>query len=522
MSWQKVLERSNTKKTFFVLLALGAGSFFVRLFALLSQAHPFGYDGYYYVTQLTRYVISGHLHTPESSWVIWLMVPVRLLVGDSILAVKLSSALLVALCVPGAYLAVQAIGKRLSSGQNDEAVRLAPWLAAMWAAGSPVLSLLAAEFPKNLGMVTAGLFFWAVWWSKPGGRMHWVWISILALLTMTAHRLGVLLIAIPITATVLEYFLHFGDHKSRRSWALAVVILAIAFLFGTLSYLLPNLLHPSDLERLKGALSNHPSLLPLAYFHLWSPSLALKIELSAGWPLLILMGWGIVRKMKAWPLLMIFSASFILCNFPFWETSHLDLGYRLGLLGPLFTFISSFMLLHFRVHGVNKPRRSGVVLSLIVGAVSLSLAPLGMQTNRMPPYDRYMAMISLIPKPYPKKTIAHSGMNFYYGHLTRHPAVAWAPLASEDSSKIYRIAWGISDGQWLEFLENHDVHFTPMRLDPDYTYLREDDWEAFVTWARESKDSDLLDRIFSNKNPNRKKPAYLQRNWKENTKKTSQ
>jgi len=523
VSWDKTIDRFRGKRALAALLLLTVLSFLVRFLFLLSKPHPFGFDGYYYVTQLTRFVISGHLHSPESSWVVWLMVPLRFVLGDSILAVKLAGAGLAALCVPAAFWAVSAFGSDRAEGYSKDGFHIASWMAAVWAAGSPVLSLMAAEFPKNLGMITTGLCFWALWWSKPNGKLHWLGLGIFAVLTLTAHRLGILLLLIAISGTLFERWMQPGSPQTQkpRAWLLPSVLAGIVVLFGCLSYLLPNLLHPSDLERLKGALDTRPAWLPFAYFGLWSPSWALRIEIGAGWPLLFIMGSAFVRIKKMRPWLIVFAAAFLLCNFPFWNSHRLDLGYRLGLLGPLSTLFPVILLLWFRHSKAPARRRPVAVAGVAFCCLGwLFLSPIGIQTARMPPYGRYRAMLARIPKPYPQKVIAHSGMNFYYGHLTRHPAVAWAPLPSENRKEIFRIAWGIRDGEWLAFLAHYDVDPAPLRLDPDYTYIREDVWEAFVKWAEKSGDEDILERIYSSKNPHRTKPDYLQRNWKSDPNKT--
>lgn len=473
------------------LALLTLSAFAWRMVFLLGESHPFGFDGYYYVTQLTRHVVSGHLHSPESSWVVWLMVPLRYLVGDSIVTVKLASAALAAACVPAAYFAVAAcLEKR-------EGFRLAPWLAAAWAAGSPVLSLMAAEFPKYAGLLAAGMGFWAVLWRRPFRKWQWPALAILGLLTLTAHRLGILLVLAGA-----------GRLTAKRTRLVLIVLAGVLGLFAGLSLVLPNLLHPSDLERLRGVFDSRPSFLPFAYFPLWDPSWALRGELILGWLLAPVLVWGLVRNRPLRVLLSAFLAVFLLCNFPFFQSGRLDLGFRLGLLGPLFTVLPALMLI-----GNGMPRPIKLGFAAAAALLLLLVSPLGIQAKRMPPYDRYRELIARVPRPYPDKVIVHSGMNFYFGHLTRCPGVAWSPPPTEDPTRIGRIAWGIRDGEWLEFLQRHPITPAPLRIDPDYTYLREDGWEAFVRWAEESGDEELLDRVYSSKNPHRRKPRYLERNW---------
>ena len=56
------------------------------------------------------------------------------------------------------------------------------------------------------------------------------------------------------------------------------------------------------------------------------------------------------------------------------------------------------------------------------------------------------------------------------------------------------------------------VALQPVPLDPDYTYVREDVWEALAAGARAAQDDDLLDRIADWRNPSQMRPASLLRN----------
>jgi hypothetical protein len=103
----------------------------------------------------------------------------------------------------------------------------------------------------------------------------------------------------------------------------------------------------------------------------------------------------------------------------------------------------------------------------------------------------------------------HQGLSFLYGHLTWREAMHWAPESSLDRRTIGRIAWGIRPGEWIEY---GAIAPAPVPLDPDYTYVREDVWEALAAGARAAQDDDLLDRITDWRNPSQMRPASLLRN----------
>jgi hypothetical protein len=142
-------------------------------------------------------------------------------------------------------------------------------------------------------------------------------------------------------------------------------------------------------------------------------------------------------------------------------------------------------------------------------------APWAARTGRdpaaTPPYARYRALLARLPER-PQLLIAHQGLSFLYGHLTWHEAMAWAPEPGLDRRTIGRIAWGIRPGEWRERGAIRAGAPRPVPLDADYTYVREDVWEALVQGARAAGDDELLERIADWRNPSAVRSSALVRN----------
>jgi len=442
---------SRTGPTRAPLLALTLAAAAVRATWLMRSTEPSGWDGYYYVAQATHLATEGHFHVADHSWVLYLLSLPRLLGADATTGIKLVAAALAALCVPAAY----ALGKQI-----DE--RRAWWLA-FWAAGSPALTHLAGDFPKNLGAAAPLLFGLAF-------AEHRIVALAMAALAGQAHRLGA---ALALAA---------APGASRKRWAVLALPLGAAALA----------LWPPTRAMLSEAFTLHPSWPPppWAYFALRPTSWPEIVELSLAVPALAAaaISW---RKREHRGLIASLALPLVACALPLWRTDTLDLGYRLALMAPLF----AVPLLVIAAPKLPRPHP-------VIALAALALAVTGFDPSATPDYARYRAVIAKIPRPLPELVIAHQGITFLYDVETGHEALGWAPDAAMDRTHVYRLAWGIRDGEWLRYAPGDEA----VRLDSDYVYVREDVWERFVAAAHD--DDELEARLRDYRNPSRVRPGH--------------
>ncbi len=492
-----------------ILLVLVTGlAFGFRLLLLCSSAEPLGTDGYYYAVQVEDLLAHGRLHVPDASWVLRFLGGCHLLAADPVFAVKAGSALLAAACVPAAWWAGRSIGIRL---HGREGAGLA-WPLAFWAAASPTLTHLAADFPKNLGLLAPALACLALL-VRPGRRTARLAAAVaFAALAVTAHRLGAGLAALAGPGCLLGWLLgpRRAGRQGRIDWPAVWLLGGSAALFAVASLTLPGLLHPADLQRLSGQLdlSLHAPP-PFAWFALRPTHPAQQVELTLPWAALVLGIWAWVRKRERRPLLGALLLPLVVCLLPPWRTDVLDMGFRLGLMAPLL----AAPLALAACPRIRLPQSRLVFPSLF--ALGLVLSPLsrfGADPADTPPYDRYRALIQKIPRPLPELLIAHQGINFLYDHETGREAMAWAPDTNLDRRKVGRLAWGVRDGEWLACMPQDSDAPQPVRLDADYVYVREDVWERLVECAEQDRDEDLLQRIQDRRNPSRARSEALLRN----------
>jgi hypothetical protein len=470
-----------------ILAALGAGAFASRLWVLARSAEPAGTDGYYYVVQVEHWLRTGHLKVPDGSWVLRLCAAWSYVLGDPVMGVKVTAALLAALCVPAAW----ALGGGLDRMRGLDARPTAWWLAA-WAAASPSLTTLAAEFPKNLG-AAAPLLVVAAVAVHPSRRAPALAAAFAAvLLAATAHRTGAVL-WIPIAVAAL----------GRRPLLLLGIAGALVA-FAVLSWALPNLLHPSDLPRVTEQL-DWPRLLP-AFARQARP--AQVVELSLPWFAVVASAAAWVRHRRHGSQLLALALPSLCCIVPIWRTDTLDLGYRLALLSPLFGVPLLLAAMPERAVRLASTARAAIALAGLAVVGVLLAAPSGFNGSANPPHARYRRVVDAMPRPLPPLLIAHQGFSFLYTHLTGADAMAWAPEPELDRKEVGRLAWGIRPSEWVALAPDPP----PIPLDPEYAYVREDVWEVFVSRAQVEGDDDLRERLSDWRNPSRVRPASLLRN----------
>jgi hypothetical protein len=480
-----------------LLAALAMVAFAARLCWLARIPEPFGTDGYYYVVQVEHLLAEGRPHVPDASWVLRLLAGCTALVDSPILGVKIGAALLAAAAVPAAFLVGRSIARSRSARGEPEA-----WALALWAAASPALSHLAAEFPKTLGAAAPLLLALAIALQRPEGLRGAAALAAALLLAATAHRIGAGLTAVALGGACLAWLLRRSTTTEARRM-IAACTAALAVLGGATS-VLPGLIHLHDLERLRIDPSPHlPAPWGPGFWHL---SLAERFEIALAWPVLLAGMVAFVRRPAQRTALGALLAPLVLALLPFWRSGVSEAGYRLSLAAPMIA--APLLALAWPSAVLRIPSRAVAAVAVACGAVSPLLAGAGIDTRLNPPYAHYRALIASLPE-WPALLIVHQGLSFLYGHVTWREAMHWAPESSLDRRTIGRIAWGIRPGEWIEY---GAIAPAPVPLDPDYTYVREDVWEALAAGARAAQDDDLLDRIADWRNPSQMRPASLLRN----------
>ncbi len=477
------------------LAAAAVAAGVARFLALEAPAEPVGLDAYFHFIQVQRLVAEGRLHAPDSSWVMPLLAAGHAAGLSPRVSVDLAAALLAALCVPAAW----GLGRRWRPDAP-----LVAWTLAGWAAASPALSHLAADFPKSLGLAAPFLLLLGVrTWRGTAG----VVAASLVLACALAHRLGAAMAGVWVVGAAVGAVAAKADARTLR-WALGGAV-GTAFVGAAAFALARAGAEGTFLGRVTPQLASSPALLPWAYFGLRAVPWPERVELLLVWPALAvgLARW--VRRPADRTWLTAPLAWMLVAVFPFWKADELDLGWRVAMTAPLAA--APVLVAALAPRPGPLAAAQGEWIRRVVPFLLLPLCVTGVDEKSAPPWARYHAVVAMIPRPLPPLAIAHQGLASRYDFDTGHEALPWAPEPELDPTRIYRLAWGVPDGAWLTFTPELDDAPAPRRLDPDYVWVREDVWRELVHRVRAVGDEELLERIADWRNPSRVRPAWLRR-----------
>ncbi|HEY0005399.1 MAG TPA: glycosyltransferase family 39 protein [Pyrinomonadaceae bacterium] len=193
--------------------------------ALLRYSVAVGADGYYYVIQLDSLLHQGRFYYPtQTPLIFYVLACLRLLTGDTVLAVKLGSIALHTLLCLGIY----ALVKRLTGHR---------WLGLMGSmlAAVPAIHLyMMTEFIKNLGAVT--LLVWSAWSAVRAAQekeRRPLWTTLSTALLMAALLSHKSAWAIAFSLLVLTFLIRRSTQGQRslyRTWILFLFIAGLGLL----------------------------------------------------------------------------------------------------------------------------------------------------------------------------------------------------------------------------------------------------------------------------------------------------
>jgi hypothetical protein len=234
-SWNRF---KNDSRIFYSLLfVVFAGAITYDTWFLLRYPVALGIDGYYYVVQVNTILSQGHLYFPfESVPLHYLMALVSLLLGDTVLAIKLIAISLHALLAAGVF----GIVKQLTSS------RWLGFVGVVLVSFSDLRYFMITEYLKYLAAVV--LLSWALYSLirlLRSRRIGWL-LLILCLIGLASftHRSTLGLLAIFCQAALLSGLLLITNNKLLRfcGWLLLVIFLLLPSLIILIGLDLPVLI----------------------------------------------------------------------------------------------------------------------------------------------------------------------------------------------------------------------------------------------------------------------------------------
>ncbi len=483
------ITKNKNYLVFILPILLVIMSFVIRLIALLQTDYGNGWDAYFYLIQTKAILTEGNMHSKDISLIYPYLLLFKLIIPDYILAYKTAVALISGFYVLSLYL----LAKQVSVDKNSYINAL---FIAAFALFSPTITYMASQFPKNLlGLVLFNFFL--VFWLKD---KRWI-ILIFFLLTFFTHRLTAGIICIFALIQLLN--------RRRLLW-----MLIIGVILFSLTLVLPGIIHFYDIERFRDVFSFNLQFAPFSFTNLigfekigyyWmAEMIVLFLFLSITIISLIFYRQHIEPYLQKFYFTLIL-ISFVLL-FPF---------FKFDINGPALRFFLTFLciapvFIPFLSEKMNKTFKMGLVFLLIITSLFsyLTYSP----KNMDPPYYLYNKITERTRLLLKNKTfdivVAHKGLAEYFTFTSGIDALPWQPESKYPIDKTWRISSGISLSGFRYYFKE-DVTDSINKIGIDYFLLPESLWQRFIRQVKLKDDLNLMQIVYSDKNPYRVRPDYL-------------
>jgi hypothetical protein len=505
---------------FLFIVIIFAVSVLTTLLSLNQTEFANGWDGYYYLIQIKSLLEEGRMHSADNSPVYPLILFIQRIIGDYVLSYKIASSVIHGLFSISIFIYSFIIWERLN-GTNRVRTFIVSSFVSAFSVFSPSAFYFISQFPKNmLGFSFLLLFLAAFEYAKS--------ISIKNRFTFQYFLIMLLLIVLFFTAFITHRFaggaaitvllFHLAYFIYKKSVKIVIAAIILLSILGLLTFLLPGILHVSDLERFAGFVRLDFSITAIDFIKLhgihkvkiyWLLELALFYILE----LFVLVYTGIqilYRKDKeVFTLVSLFLFAF-LGVFPFYTFELSSMGYRF-FLGSLLFFPVNFLFL-FKYSRI----KSKFIFSFTVILLLASFFTYRTYDPEYfdPPYLLFQKVGNrALNKLSAKRTefdllIAHKALAEIITFETGIDVLPWAPEKTQNKEKIWRIAYGLTDKKYQEYTKDYRVYY----LMNKYSLVREDEWEGITVRLQSNN---LFGEIENWKNPTAIRPEYLLRSKNE-------
>ena len=451
-----------------------------------------GLDAYYYAVQADSLVRTGQLRIPDSGLVHY---PIAALHFCGLSAE--SSVRAWTVCSLGLFYGVLLFTLRTCRSRGLALALFA------WAVASPTIGFIAIEFPKQFSFLIAFTAWFLVLEARPFRPLA---LAALVPVSFLLHKSAVVYAGIIACAYGARAV--FAKVRGRMPGRLPLLPTAIGLaLCGLAVWFAVDAPHVKDLLRLRGA-NLTPGIIALLREKNLPSAIALECLLS-----LAVFGMAAFarRRDKARLVLPVFLM--LSTAIPAFGEEPFNFGERFAVLCPLLALLGCF-LLHKDAEPRFAPGGAAAGILLAVAAVCGALRPAMLYPEGSDAGPRAYARMTqaLAPKEIPM-LILHRGMHFSYKYQTGRDAFSYEPEAHWDKTRVWRLAWGVSDDEWQALLPvecGWSTGLIEKMPAPGYALVREDCWDALRGRVEREVNPELYDLLWNNPmNPSAPRPAFL-------------
>ncbi len=474
--------------------------FMVKMIVFLHSHFGISRDAYYYATQLRYLRINGKLFTPDSPVLFYLLLGLDLITRDSILTLKIGTALISSSFVFPLF----SLGKRLFGEKGQ-------WSLPILAVISTVFNYINIEFLKNaLGIL---IFILILLWSwdfmcmlrKKINRQQFLWSVIqgfvLFLLIFFTHKAAAGIAILFLLIFFSTYFL-----STRRRWFAVAFPLLIMIGVGIASLFSPRILHWADFSRIQGVFQSRPFFLPWVFYRDYPRGLmsALELLICSISPLVLLFTRHKLKKQTTrlmWFLLIFF----VVTMNPFMRLSGYDLTFRLFIL----VFFPALFFLGAGISRLNYKIRIATYIILVplgITLVTRHSISYSNQSERI--FSRYEKIVRYLNLPQPSLLICHQGFDYYYWYKEKGKAFHFLSEEQHKNIPVYRLVYGLKK----ETVGKYTPEFSRDVLwyHPPYLLMMETNYQVML----QKMPVEVVKKLKTWRNPYSHRPEYMLRKKK--------
>lgn len=500
--------------------------FSIRLSMLKKSEMPNGLDGYYYVLQAESFVTHLELENPDPECGYYLSGFVSGVCGDSILGVKIWSAISSALFSLSVFVLIFVLIEKSSLRFLFSLVGL------LFSAASVCTTAMSLNYINN----QTGLFFLLFYaaslvslFKKKDSVKAVIGKGFLALvllvLTIFSHKVsavyGILFTVFYIISKILS-----GKLSSRNALS---VIVCIFLLFGIVFVIAIN---QSPRFNQSFGFPSFPFLHQKIIDSMGTKGLAGSIEITVCSVLAFAMTVALVLFRKKIGVECFFVA---IIFFPFWNLDS-DMGFRMSLNGmlvgiPLLVYLAVSLLDFTKIW--TSIKTVSLLGLCIVFFVAMFFTPKVYDPRLDPPFEYYKKVAEKIQLEDDTLLIAHLGLNHVYTYYNNlRDCMNWLPNYDIDENKIWRLAYGADSRRIVEVLVADYVKNLPeedadrgdllgdveaerlfkeiTQVDKNYVLLQESIWQKYLS----DEEPEIAETFNNWYNPSEVRPEYIRRTEK--------
>lgn len=485
--------------------------FFVRLSMLKKSVYPNGLDGYFYALQAKSFSQTGHLENPDLECGYYLCGICSWIFGDSILGVKIWSALSSALLSLSVFVLLKILCKKSPNCFLISAVGM------LLCSVTVSTSTMGINYINNQTGLLFLIFYAAILISIFSEKLNKknIWkifvASIFFVLSIVSHKVSGIYAIVFSVIFIFFRFIKERKFEKKYLWIIPVLFFAVIFVAAIFIKQIPRFKNTFDFPSLAFM---HKNILSSFGEKGFLGGMEISLMMIFAW---IFSVWLFIKNKK----ISVENIFVFVLFFPFWNLDS-DMGFRMSVNGTIVGTPLLIFMIYKIFHNEKNENKFFIQKKIFLCGLNAILFVLLFFTPQVynpkndPPFAYYKTVVEKIELPDDSLLIAHLGLNHVYTYEKNlRDCLNWLPNFSVDENKVWRLAYGANVNRIKSLFPDKDFSDDKnliQQIDGQYILLKENLWQEYL--KREEKEiSETFNNWF---NPHEKRPDYIRKGKNKN------